>query len=173
MSCLHCKIVLKRDCGKFATFNFTFALLSWPVRPLVVFLCAGNGKRSDPSMEAVPRPSLLRQLLLRNSPAYPMAAGPLLPDVASDESFSSEYPDFAPAASPADQLSALVNTLVSTRKQTSWKEHFSSTDAQFLFLYIIWSLLLANRWVWTWGNVISHARVHFVRCFFCTVITTM
>ena len=78
---------------------------------------AGNGKRSDPRMDEASNPSLLRQLLLRNSPVYSSAleASVDIPAEAEDSgsSYDSEYPDYpVPVARPVDRLTALLRTLV-------------------------------------------------------------
>ncbi|KAK7497341.1 hypothetical protein BaRGS_00011385, partial [Batillaria attramentaria] len=78
-----------------------------------------NGKRSDPNMEQIVAPSLLRQYLLRESPSFPVEplrdeavledpSADTVDDVASFS--SSDYPQYVVSPS-VDRLSALLRTL--------------------------------------------------------------
>nr|AQS80510.1 GGNG-1 precursor [Charonia tritonis] len=87
----------------------------------------GNGKRSDPSLNVAPSPSVLRQLLLRNRPVYAQAldSSEELPAVAPQpaddlgSSYNSDFSDYnvLPASPSVSRLTALLRTLRSLQKE--------------------------------------------------------
>nr|BAQ25803.1 TEP-2 precursor [Reishia clavigera] len=72
----------------------------------------GNGKRSDPSADLAPNPSVLRQLLLRNPPALDSRE-----DASSYSDGLPEYNVPPPPAPSVSRLAALLRTLRTLQRE--------------------------------------------------------
>ncbi|XP_076444660.1 uncharacterized protein LOC143282780 [Babylonia areolata] len=120
----------------------SFFILSAVIRPSegkctgrwAIHACwGGNGKRSDPSMDVAPAPSILRQLLMRNSPLFAPSLDSREDVVPEDQSAEdhldsssydgdlAEYNGLAPPPPPpspsVSRLSALLRTLRTLQRE--------------------------------------------------------
>ncbi|KAL8570921.1 hypothetical protein ACOMHN_023594 [Nucella lapillus] len=83
----------------------------------------GNGKRSDPSVDLAPSPTVLRQLLLRNRPVFPSAMDSSEEDQSADEadpsSFNSDISEYnvPPPFPSVSRLAALLKTLRTLQRE--------------------------------------------------------